>query len=149
VDVWATGVVLYIMLCGRFPFWGKSDIEYLASLRRGPDMRGEEWDLVSDEGKTFVKTLLELDPHKRPTALQALCLPWVVSSPRPGGGGLGRLESVAGIAQVHEQKQQQRRKITDTQRIVESRVAAAAAAATAAESPVTATDESFSGFDSD
>jgi hypothetical protein len=48
------------MLCGRFPFWGKTDIEYLASLQRGPDMTGDGWATVSDLGKTFLKSLLQL-----------------------------------------------------------------------------------------
>lgn len=100
----ACGVVLYIMLCGRFPFWGKSDIEYLASLRRGPDMGGEEWANVSEAGKGFVRTLLELEPKRRPTALQALNLPWILRSPLEGPGALGRLESKAGIMNVKEQQ---------------------------------------------
>lgn len=92
------------MLCGRFPFWGKTDIEYLASLRRGPDMRGEEWANVSEEGKEFVRTLLELEPKRRPSALQALKLPWVLSIPQPDSSALGRLESHAGIMSVIEQQ---------------------------------------------
>lgn len=140
VDIWATGVVLYIMLCGRFPFWGKSDIEYLASLRRGPDLTGEEWDRVSQEGKKFVRTLLELDPNRRPSAQEALSLSWFAGSGPVSK--LNRLESVAGIAAVREKTQQERQKIADT-------LKAAEAEAEEMRSPTTPADTSFTGFDSD
>jgi serine/threonine protein kinase len=65
------------MLCGRFPFWGKTDIEYLASLQRGPDMTGDGWATVSDLGKTFLKSLLQLNPTRRLSAEQALAHPWI------------------------------------------------------------------------
>lgn len=77
VDIWASGVVLYIMLCGRFPFWGKTDIEYMRSLSQGPSMVGEGWDEVSDLGKSFLKDLLQLDPKRRLNAQKALNHPWV------------------------------------------------------------------------
>lgn len=141
VDIWATGVVLYIMLCGRFPFWGKSDIEYLASLRRGPDLTGEEWDRVSPEGKTFVRTLLDLDPTRRPSAQEALLYPWFVTK-SDGKPNLNRLESVAGIAAVRDKTHQERQKIAETMK-------AAEAQAEEASSPTAPADTSFTGFDSD
>jgi serine/threonine protein kinase len=101
VDVWACGVVLYIMLCGRFPFWGKTDIEYLNSLQRGPDMQGEGWSSVSEEGRKFVRQLLDLNPNKRPSATEALGSPWITDiQPTFGDGGFQKLESQAGIAAV-------------------------------------------------
>lgn len=142
VDLWATGVVLYIMLCGRFPFWGKSDIEYLASLRRGPDMTGEEWSHVSQKGKLFVRTLLELDPNKRPTAQQALALPWLIQAAPTETSAFNRLGSVAGIVQVRDQTHEERRKIADTRLAEEAKVQEA-------KSPVAPKDDSFKGFDSD
>lgn len=132
---------MYIMLCGRFPFWGKSDIEYLASLRRGPDLTGEEWDRVSSEGKLFVRTLLDLDPSKRPSAHGALQLPWLATRD-VGARNLNRLESVAGIAAVREKKQQERQKMTET-------LKAAEAQAEKQGSPTAPADASFKGFDSD
>jgi calcium-dependent protein kinase len=101
VDVWACGVVLYIMLCGRFPFWGKTDIEYLNSLQRGPDMHGEGWSSVSEEGRKFVRRLLDLNPNTRPSAKEALELPWFTDVHQGAVvGEFRKLESQAGIAAV-------------------------------------------------
>ena len=43
------------------------------------EMKGEKWDKVSDDAKTFVKSLLQLDPDQRPSAKEALQLPWMQS----------------------------------------------------------------------
>jgi calcium-dependent protein kinase len=99
VDLWACGVVLYIMLCGRFPFWGKTDIEYMKSLSHGPSMVGDGWSEVSDGGKTFLKQLLQLDPKRRLTADQALAQPWILGEGADDGGKMQkRLSSVSGLA---------------------------------------------------
>ena len=41
------------------------------------DMEGGNWDHVSNEAKDFVKSLLQLDPQRRPSALEALDSPWM------------------------------------------------------------------------
>ena len=41
------------------------------------DMEGGNWDLVSDDAKAFVKSLLQLDPQQRPSAAEALESPWM------------------------------------------------------------------------
>ncbi|CAN8077116.1 unnamed protein product [Agarophyton chilense] len=97
VDIWASGVVLYIMLCGRFPFWGKTDIEYMKSLSRGPCMVGEGWDEVSEEGKQFLRQMLQVDPKKRLTAEKALSHPWVS---RDAPSLDRRLSSISGLAAI-------------------------------------------------
>lgn len=88
--------VAQIMLCGRFPFWGKTDIEFLGSVTKGAQMRGEAWAGVSDECKAFVRSLLEVDASRRPTATQALEGQWISSS---NGGELRTLTSQAALAE--------------------------------------------------
>lgn len=66
------------MLCGRFPFFGKTDVEYVQSLHRGANMTGPDWDSVSDTGKAFLCSLLSLDPKRRLTAKEALDHDWML-----------------------------------------------------------------------
>lgn len=86
------------MLCGRFPFWGKTDIEYMRSLTRGPCMTGEGWNEVSEEGKSFLKQLLQIDPKKRLTASEALSTSWIT---KDGPLLNRRLSSISGLAAIH------------------------------------------------
>ena len=41
------------------------------------DMEGGNWDHVSADAKDFVKSLLQLDPAQRPSAWEAMNLPWM------------------------------------------------------------------------
>jgi calcium-dependent protein kinase len=81
-DVWSIGVITYILLCGRRPFWDKTeDGIFKEVLRNKPDFRRKPWPSISDSAKDFVKKLLVKDPRARLTAAQALSHPWV----REGG----------------------------------------------------------------
>ncbi|KAA8547501.1 hypothetical protein F0562_003930 [Nyssa sinensis] len=81
-DVWSIGVITYILLCGRRPFWDKTeDGIFKEVLRNRPDFRRKPWPSISNSGKDFVKKLLVKDPRARLTAAQALSHPWV----REGG----------------------------------------------------------------
>jgi serine/threonine protein kinase len=42
------------------------------------DMEGGKWESVSQDGKAFVRSLLETDPNKRPSADEALRFPWML-----------------------------------------------------------------------
>lgn len=78
VDMWACGVVLYVMLSGRMPFYGRDDVECLRRTAAGrytfPD---REWSNVSDDAKSLVKALLQVRPEKRLTAKAALQHKWL------------------------------------------------------------------------
>ncbi|CAL9102624.1 calcium-dependent protein kinase 18-like [Musa acuminata AAA Group] len=84
-DVWSIGVITYILLCGRRPFWDKTeDGIYKEVLRTEPDFRRKPWPNISESAKDFVKKLLVKDPRARLTAAQALSHPWA----REGGDAL-------------------------------------------------------------
>ncbi|CAF1717189.1 unnamed protein product [Brassica oleracea var. botrytis] len=81
-DVWSIGVITYILLCGRRPFWDRTeDGIFKEVLRNKPDFRRKPWSTISDSAKDFIKKLLVKDPRARLTASQALSHAWV----REGG----------------------------------------------------------------
>ncbi|KAL8152012.1 hypothetical protein V2J09_021820 [Rumex salicifolius] len=81
-DAWSIGVITYILLCGRRPFWDKTENGIFKEvLRNKPDFRRKPWPTISNSAKDFVKKLLVKDPRARLTAAQALSHPWV----REGG----------------------------------------------------------------
>ncbi|KAH7365165.1 hypothetical protein KP509_18G012000 [Ceratopteris richardii] len=81
-DAWSIGVITYILLCGRRPFWDKTeDGIFKEVLKKKPDFREKPWPSISPSAKDFVKKLLIKDPRARLTAAQALSHPWV----REGG----------------------------------------------------------------
>lgn len=77
-DIWAIGIVCYILLCGYFPFDGDTTDEILDSVYVGRfTFASPEWDYVSDEAKDFICSLLTRDPSKRSTIREALKSPWI------------------------------------------------------------------------
>lgn len=78
VDIWASGVVLYILLCGTPPFNSKSNRDTLERSAKGEyDMSGPEWESISDEAKDLVSRMLCYDPSNRITAQEILLHPWI------------------------------------------------------------------------
>ena len=82
-DVWAIGVITYLLLSGEPPFGGCGGPETLLQVRDNI-LRGsfkfepkEVWRPVSKEAKNFIKSLLVVDPLKRPTAQQAKESKWL------------------------------------------------------------------------
>ncbi|OAP00569.1 CPK18 [Arabidopsis thaliana] len=77
-DVWSIGVITYILLCGRRPFWDKTqDGIFNEVMRKKPDFREVPWPTISNGAKDFVKKLLVKEPRARLTAAQALSHSWV------------------------------------------------------------------------
>eukprot|EP01127_Copromyxa_protea_P011399 TRINITY_DN2864_c1_g1_i3.p1 TRINITY_DN2864_c1_g1~~TRINITY_DN2864_c1_g1_i3.p1 ORF type:complete len:390 (-),score=77.34 TRINITY_DN2864_c1_g1_i3:112-1281(-) len=79
VDMWAIGVITYVMLGGFPPFDGENDIEVFASiLGTKYSYPSPEWDHVGDDGMNFIDSLLKLEPQDRLTAVEALSHPFIV-----------------------------------------------------------------------
>eukprot|EP01017_Pseudomicrothorax_dubius_P049385 TRINITY_DN9176_c0_g1_i6.p1 TRINITY_DN9176_c0_g1~~TRINITY_DN9176_c0_g1_i6.p1 ORF type:complete len:201 (+),score=17.77 TRINITY_DN9176_c0_g1_i6:95-697(+) len=70
-DVWATGVLMYKLLMGFFPFRGFTEKEVCAAVLSGRYERPKD---LSDEAVQFIELLLSQDPSRRPTAQVALSL---------------------------------------------------------------------------
>ncbi|KAM7449779.1 Calcium/calmodulin-dependent protein kinase type II subunit gamma [Porites harrisoni] len=83
VDLWACGVILYILLVGYPPFWDEDQHKLYSQIKAGAyDYPSPEWDTVTDEAKELINTLLSVDASKRITASGALKHPWIVNRER-------------------------------------------------------------------
>ncbi|KAL0356795.1 UNVERIFIED_CONTAM: CDPK-related protein kinase [Sesamum calycinum] len=77
-DVWSIGVIAYILLCGGRPFWARTESGlFRAVLKANPSFDGNPWPSLSPESKNFISRLLDKDPSRRISVVQALCHPWV------------------------------------------------------------------------
>ncbi|KAG2430768.1 hypothetical protein HYH02_013607 [Chlamydomonas schloesseri] len=88
-DMWALGVSMYMLLCGRLPFWLESvpqlealdmDSINLGIMYNPVLFAGAQWKGVSEPLKELICGLLEKDPARRLTAAQAMEHPWFAAA---------------------------------------------------------------------
>eukprot|EP01129_Flabellula_baltica_P012193 TRINITY_DN5468_c0_g1_i1.p1 TRINITY_DN5468_c0_g1~~TRINITY_DN5468_c0_g1_i1.p1 ORF type:complete len:468 (+),score=99.73 TRINITY_DN5468_c0_g1_i1:340-1743(+) len=82
-DIWSIGVIAYMLLSGKPPFWGENNQEIFRKvLRLDYTFNNSVWRTVSDEAKEFVSVLLIDNPDLRPTARECLASPWMLEVER-------------------------------------------------------------------
>lgn len=82
-DIWACGLILYLMLSGELPFRGRSKEDIIVKILKAEyDFDSPPWKNVSRDAKAFIRKLLVLEPQNRYSAEQALRDPWINASHR-------------------------------------------------------------------
>jgi len=78
VDCWAAGVLMYMALSARPPFWAKTDVEVLKRVGKGEySTSGGVWERISKEAKEIVSRLMTFNPRARVSATEALAYTWL------------------------------------------------------------------------
>lgn len=78
VDIWSTGIITYVLLCGYSPFRANNTKTLIQENTEAKiDFQARYWTKVSDQAKNFIRRLAAADPDDRPTAQDALHDPWM------------------------------------------------------------------------
>ncbi|KAK3096801.1 hypothetical protein FSP39_003437 [Pinctada imbricata] len=77
-DVWAMGVIMYILMSGGPPFKSKDEDSLYDIIKKGEiDFSDKAWVDKPDNAKHLIQKLLLLDPAHRITASEVLHHPWI------------------------------------------------------------------------
>jgi calcium-dependent protein kinase len=78
VDIWALGVITYVLLCGKQPFPAKTREELFTKIKKATlEFKEPVWAKVSKEAKSFIKKCIALKPKDRPAADILLKDTWI------------------------------------------------------------------------
>ncbi|XP_033870234.2 serine/threonine-protein kinase DCLK2 isoform X1 [Acipenser ruthenus] len=80
VDIWAAGVITYILLCGFPPFRSENNLQedlFDQILEGRLEFPSPYWDNITDSAKELIGRMLQINMEARYTAEQVLAHPWV------------------------------------------------------------------------
>jgi calcium-dependent protein kinase len=60
-DVWSIGVISFMLLSGKAPFYGRNNEEIWRMASKGPVFKHDDWKNISVEAKNFVAKLLTVE----------------------------------------------------------------------------------------
>lgn len=79
-DFWGLGAVLFVVLCGRYPFDGKK-MPMEEQIRTGAfNFKAARWKEISSNAQDIVRGLLQVDPSQRMGLEECLRHPWIASA---------------------------------------------------------------------
>ena len=79
-DLWAVGVLAFILLSGTPPFNGKDEVEVFYKISCCDyDFEEQLWDNISQEAQDFISKLLMPNPNQRMSSEKALAHPWITN----------------------------------------------------------------------
>lgn len=68
-DIWASGILMFAMLCGQFPFRGQNDKDLYKKIAKGEFTFPDH---VSEDARSFITKMLVVNPAARFSAQQLL-----------------------------------------------------------------------------
>uniref|UniRef100_A0A915DAD4 phosphorylase kinase n=1 Tax=Ditylenchus dipsaci TaxID=166011 RepID=A0A915DAD4_9BILA len=84
VDNWALGVIMYTLLAGYAPFYHRQQLRMMRLIQEGRyEFNKEQWDLISDDAKLLIRSLLTVDVSKRIKAGTCLEHKWMMAGSAP------------------------------------------------------------------
>ncbi|XP_072567294.1 obscurin isoform X10 [Paramormyrops kingsleyae] len=82
-DIWAIGVLAFIMLSADDPFHPPANMEATVTSRRGKVNFGKCYPSLSEGALSFLKRTLSSKPRVRPSAAECFRLPWIQGACQP------------------------------------------------------------------
>lgn len=104
VDVWACGIILYILLCGYPPFWDDDQQKLYNKVLSGRfQFYSPDWDSVTHQAKEIIKLMLNIDQQSRPTIELLLEHPWF-KDPVKTAAKVHRQNTIAGLKKFNAKR---------------------------------------------
>ena len=79
-DVWACGVILYIIYVGKLPFFGEFEADLFRKIQNGK-FTAVPLDIGDDKVRGLFKRIFDTNPNTRLTAQQCVDHPWLRDAP--------------------------------------------------------------------